>query len=87
MSVAFPLLVTGTALAQSGEIRGKVIDATTGESLPNANILVKELGRGASSDINGNYSIMNIPAGTYTVSPASWVQLLHPCCSWRALSP
>lgn len=63
----FLFLVTGTALAQSGGIRGKVIDATTGESLPNANILVKELGRGASSDINGNYSIMNIPAGTYTI--------------------
>jgi len=61
------LLATGTALAQSGGIRGKVIDATTGESLPNANILVKELGRGASSDINGNYSIINIPAGTYTI--------------------
>lgn len=61
------LLATGTALAQSGGVRGKVIDATTGESLPNANILVKELGRGASSDINGNYSIINIPAGTYTL--------------------
>ena len=63
----FLLLSTGSALAQSGGIRGKVIDATTGETLPNANILIKELNRGASSDINGNYTIINVPAGTYTI--------------------
>jgi len=61
------LVATGSALAQSGGIRGKVIDATTGETLPNANILITELNRGGSSDINGNYSILNVPAGTYTV--------------------
>lgn len=60
-------VATGSALAQSGGIRGKVIDATTGETLPNANILITELNRGGSSDINGNYSILNVPAGTYTV--------------------
>lgn len=61
------VLATTSAFAQTGGIRGKVIDASNGESLPNANIVVKELNRGASSDINGNYAITNIPAGTYTV--------------------
>jgi TonB-dependent starch-binding outer membrane protein SusC len=61
------VLTASSVLAQSGGIRGKVIDASNGESLPNANIVVKELNRGASSDINGNYAITNIPAGTYTV--------------------
>src|SRR5690606_35228732 len=61
------LVATSSAFAQSGGIRGKVIDATTGETLPQANILIVELNRGGSSDINGNYSILNIPAGTYTV--------------------
>jgi len=61
------VLATTSVFAQTGGIRGKVIDASTGESLPNANIVVKELNRGASSDINGNYAITNIPAGTYTV--------------------
>jgi len=63
----FVVLLTGSAYAQTGGLRGKVIDATTGEPLPNANILIKELNRGVSSDVNGNYSIMNVPAGTYTV--------------------
>lgn len=55
-------------LAQiSGKISGKIYD-TSGEVLPGANIMVDGTSIGASSDIDGNYSILNISPGIYTIS-------------------
>lgn len=50
-----------------GKIAGKVYDST-GEVLPGANIMIDGTSIGSSSDINGNYSILNINPGTYTLS-------------------
>jgi TonB-linked SusC/RagA family outer membrane protein len=61
--VALPL----AASAQSGQLSGRVTDASTGEELPGANVYLLEIKRGASTDINGNYLIPSVPAGTYTV--------------------
>lgn len=55
------------AYAQSGSITGTVTDAVTGEELPGANVYLLELKRGASTDINGEYTIALVPAGTYSV--------------------
>ncbi|MGH2568498.1 MAG: TonB-dependent receptor, partial [Bacteroidota bacterium] len=57
------VLVAGT----TGKIAGKVVDAQTGESLPGANIVVEGTSLGASTDIEGNYIIMRVPPGVYTV--------------------
>lgn len=62
------LLSSQLALAQSGTISGTVTDAESGESLPGASVLVVELERGAASDINGEFEIQNIPAGTYNIT-------------------
>ncbi len=51
----------------SGKISGKIYD-TLGEALPGANIMVDGTSIGASSDINGNYVILNISPGTYSIS-------------------
>lgn len=51
--------------AQKGLLKGNIKDAASGETLINANILVKE-GKGAVSDMNGNYSI-ELDYGTYKV--------------------
>ncbi len=55
--------------AQSGvgKLSGKVLDATTGEALIGANIVVLETQTGAATDIDGNYFILNITPGTYSV--------------------
>lgn len=47
-------------------IQGKVTDAQTGEPLSNVNVFVKELGRGASTNENGSFSI-SLGEGTYTL--------------------
>lgn len=51
----------------TGKISGQVIDRETGEGLPGANVVVKGTTLGASADINGNFFILNIPAGIYVV--------------------
>jgi hypothetical protein len=54
--------------AQSGTLTGKVIDEKTKEPLPFASIAIEKNGKliaGASADINGNYTIDSISAGTY----------------------
>lgn len=52
----------------TGKISGRVIDKNTKEALVGVNVFIQELSTGASTDINGEYYIINIPPGTYTVS-------------------
>ena len=61
------LLLPALALAQTGTIAGTVIDEGFGTGLPGASVLVRELGTGGATDIDGNYRIQNVPVGTYTV--------------------
>ncbi|MBP1649765.1 MAG: TonB-dependent receptor, partial [Bacteroidetes bacterium] len=51
----------------TGKIAGKITDAQTGESLVGVNVLVVGMTLGASSDIDGEYFILNVPPGTYNV--------------------
>jgi hypothetical protein len=52
----------------SGKIAGRVTDASTGSPLVGANILLKGTPMGAASDLNGNFIVLNIPPGAYTVT-------------------
>ncbi len=56
----------------SGKLVGTVSDASTGETLIGVNVFIQEISTGAATDINGRYLILNIPAGSYTVT-ASFV--------------
>ena len=52
----------------TGKITGRITDKVTGESLIGCNIVIVEReGLGAATDLNGNYYILNIPPGTYTI--------------------
>jgi len=48
-------------------VRGNIKIANSGEELVGANIILVGTGRGATSDLNGNFEIRNIPAGSYTL--------------------
>ena len=52
----------------TGKIRGVVLDGKTGEPLPYANVVVEETVLGASADLSGEYIIVNVPVGSWTVT-------------------
>ncbi|MCP9291030.1 TonB-dependent receptor [Gracilimonas sediminicola] len=79
LSIVFlSLIVSGSALAQS-TITGKVTDASTGEPIIGANILVMGTTQGAATDLNGEYEIDDVDPGTYNlrVSNIGYVTLME----------
>lgn len=64
-------LVSFAAIAQSGTLTGKITDNRTGGVLPGVNIYVPELQRGASTNVDGEYNIVSLPYGTYTLRVTS----------------
>lgn len=54
-----------------GSLRGKVTDASTGETIPFANVVIYDAGgaqvTGGATDIDGRYNINPVNAGTYNV--------------------
>ena len=53
--------------AFSQNITGKIVDSETGKTLVGANIVIKELQRGISSNNEGVFSFENIAEGEYTI--------------------
>lgn len=55
-------------LAQTtGKIVGRVIDAGTGEGLMAVNVMLEGTFLGAATDLNGNFYIINVSPGVYTL--------------------
>ena len=63
LSSVLTLGVSSLLLAQSGTVAGRVTDTDTGDPLVGANVTVMGTNLGAATDINGEYSIGNVPAG------------------------
>ena len=59
-------LVPGLMFA-SGKIKGKVVDAGSGEPLVGANVVVVGSSMGAATNVSGEYTVLNVPSGTYTL--------------------
>lgn len=59
--LAAPQALAGVA----GKVAGKVIDQDSGAGLAAANVVLVGTLYGASTDDNGNYYILNVPAGSY----------------------
>lgn len=69
------LLASVGLFAQSGTLNGTVIDASTNEPVPFANVSIEENGNvvtGGMTDFDGRFSIKPIKAGKYDVS-ASYI--------------
>jgi len=56
-----------TAQAQNASVHGTVFDRDTGEELIGANILLVGTTMGATTDIDGKFTVRGVPAGTYSV--------------------
>ncbi|MFN3529524.1 MAG: TonB-dependent receptor [Bacteroidia bacterium] len=59
----FPAIVT----AQTGEIRGVVRNKTNNQTIPFANVIIQGTTVGATSDIDGKFSIPNLKPGFYNL--------------------
>ncbi len=70
--IVFVALILGgikinTFAQSSAKIIGIVKEAKTGEVLWGANVMVIGTSQGGSTDINGKYTIQNVPFGSYTL--------------------
>ena len=69
--VACAFFVCGESWAgTTGGISGTVRDGATNEPIALATVTIPELRRGATTDAQGNYFIVNLPPGKYTVRVA-----------------
>ncbi len=69
--ILLTFLLSPQIFSQSGKIAGKITDATTGDELPFVNVIVMGTNFGAASDLEGNYFILNISPGTYSVKASA----------------
>ncbi|MGK7394988.1 MAG: TonB-dependent receptor domain-containing protein [Candidatus Cyclobacteriaceae bacterium M3_2C_046] len=60
------LLMSLNAMAQTGTIRGTIIDDATGEALIGVTVLIKGTTQGATTDLEGTYAIKAEP-GSYSL--------------------
>lgn len=69
--ICISLLLSSTAWAQKGSIRGRVYDEINNESLPFANVVVEGTTIGTTTDVDGNY-VLELEPGLYNIT-ASFV--------------
>ena len=61
------LIFFGTVYGQTGKIQGSVVDKASGDPLPGANVVLREVGLGAASDFDGNFYVINLSSGKYDI--------------------
>ena len=59
----FVIIYSSIAIAQTGIIRGKIVDASNGEVLIGATVVVVGTTTGAAADLDGNFSLENLDEG------------------------
>ena len=70
----FPVMCICMTHAQAGIVKGKVIDAKTGETMIGASVTYAQ-GKGTITDLDGNFSL-DIPDGQHTLMGCG----NHLCC-------
>ena len=63
----FCFFFTSISLFSQGTVRGTVFDETTGQPIGFANVFIDGTQLGVNTDVNGFYSIVQIPAGTHNL--------------------
>jgi hypothetical protein len=67
LGLLIPILAVAQPQSATGIIHGVVISATTQEPIFGANVVVVGTTRGASTDVEGKFSIGGLPVGTYAI--------------------
>ncbi|MEO0073209.1 MAG: TonB-dependent receptor [candidate division WOR-3 bacterium] len=71
-SLALLFLAPVALAGVTGSIRGRVLDRATGEPLVGVNVVVNGTELGAATDANGEFLIINVPPGRYSLT-ASYI--------------
>ena len=66
--ILLTLLLLPAVVLAGGKIRGKVIDSETNEALIGATVAVEGTSYGAATDVDGEFTVLNVPVGVYTVT-------------------
>lgn len=64
------VLISAVTFAQTGTLKGTVLDGLSGEAVPFANVIIERNGSqtaGTTTDFDGKFTIKPIEPGTYTV--------------------
>ena len=61
------LLPVSLAFAQTGRIAGTVTDGASGEPIPGVNVVIDGTTQGATTNVEGLYSIIGVRPGTYSL--------------------
>lgn len=61
------MLFSIVSFAHTGSVKGTVKDAATNKAIEGANIYIKELNIGATTDVFGSYFLKGVAEGTFTV--------------------
>ncbi|PWJ44736.1 TonB-dependent receptor [Sediminitomix flava] len=72
--VFFTILLLSASMLQAQDLatlEGKINEKNTNSSLIAATIVLEELNKGATTDLNGSFKIVDIPAGSYTLKVSS----------------
>ncbi|MDK2852213.1 MAG: hypothetical protein PWQ38_478 [Proteiniphilum sp.] len=67
MVTLFLLTSLSATVAQTGTIKGSIVDGTTGEPLIGASVLVEGTTSGAAADLDGNFVINGMSPGIYSL--------------------
>jgi hypothetical protein len=60
-------LISVTLYAQTGTVTGRIIDQGSGEGLPGANAIIKGTAIGSITDLDGHFTIADVPTGSQVV--------------------
>ena len=65
---AMTLLAVPGLAAQTGSVAGRVVDGSSGQPIPAAQVFIADLDIGVLSQQNGSYILLNVPAGPRSVT-------------------
>lgn len=65
------LFPTALFAGSTGKIAGKITDAETGEGIPGVNVIIVGTTLGSATNLDGEYTILNVPPGTYELKASA----------------